>query len=275
MSFYAPYDILKHDVGEEREDSEASADKAWHSDGKRGFLFYGPFLMLPPGEYMALFRLKVQAPPGAKEVGYLDVYAGEGSEKLTRYPLNPDKWPIPYAYRLVKIPFRVTQPYPVQTRGFFHGAKDATVALDFVMIQPPGLEEDIRLEAEDFFSKAGRVARDDRATQGICLETSGSPPAGEPVLEEAFVYLAAGRYHVLCVARGAGETIAALRLRRVGRSWSWRDFDIRGGESQEAFETSTGALNLAAGGVYGISLWPARGSLKAVDYISFTLAPAI
>jgi len=274
MSFYAPYDILKHEVGEGREDSEASTGKAWHSDGRESFLFFGPFLMLPPGEYMALFRVRVQAPPGAKEVGYLDVYTAEGSEKLTHYPLRPDEWPIPYAYRLVKIPFRVTQPYPVQTRGFFHGAKNATVALDFVMIQPQGLEEDIRLEAEDFFSKAGRVARDDKATQGICLETSGSPPDGEPVLEEAFVYLTAGRYQVHCVARGAGETIATLRLRRVGRSSGRQDFDIRGGESEEAFETSTGALNLAAGGVYGISLWPARGNLKSVDYISFSLDSA-
>jgi hypothetical protein len=121
----------------------------------------------------------------------------------------------------------------------------------------------------------GRVARDDRATQGICLETSRLPSGGEPVLEEAFVYLAAGRYQVQCVVRGAGQTIATLRLRRVGKSSSWREFDIRGGESEKAFETSTGAMNLATGGVHGVSVWPARGNLRSVDYILFTLEPAI
>ncbi len=273
--FYVPHDVLLHQVGEQKEDDEAIAGKAWCSDGKQGFLFFGPFLMLPPGDYVASFRVRVEAPRELPEVGYLDVYSGEGTELATRRPLKPSDWPETYGYQFVEIPFRVGQPQPVQTRGFFSGEEKATVALDFVVVRRAGLGENIRLEAEDFFSKVGRVAKDEKATQGICLEVTSPPPDGEPVLEEAFVYLAAGRYQVQCVARGAGETIATLRLRRVGMRSSWRDFDIRGGKSEEAFATNSGALNLATGGVYGISLWPARGSLKAVDYISFILGPLI
>jgi len=271
VSFYVPHGAFRHQVGEQKEDDEAITGKAWCSDGRQGFLFFGPFLMLPPGEYVAAFRVRVEAPRELSEVGYLDVYAGEGTELATRLPLNPSDWPETYGYQFVEIPFRVSQPQPVQTRGFFLGEEKATVALDFVVVRRAGLGEDIRLEAEDFFSKVGRVARNEKAAQGISLEVNGRPPDGEPLLEEAFVYLAAGRYQMQCVAMGDGETIAALRLRRVGMSSDWRDFYVAGGNSQTGFVTSAGALNLATGGVYGVSLWPADGSLKAVDYISLSL----
>jgi hypothetical protein len=174
VSFYLPYDTLLHQVGEEREDSEASTGKAWYSNGTEGFLFFGPYLLLPPGEYAALFRVKVEAPPGTKQVGCLDVYAGKGSERLTEQPLNPADWPLPSAYRFVKIPFRVTEFHPVETRGHFDGVKDSAIALDYVMVQPHGPEEDLRLEAEDFFSQGGRLMKHNQATHGMCLTFHGT-----------------------------------------------------------------------------------------------------
>jgi len=274
ISHYVPYDVLKHQVGEERDDEEAVKGKAWYSDGKEGFLFFGPFLMLPPGEYVAVFRVRVQAPREAEEVGYLDVYTGEGTEVRTRHPLRPSDWPEAYGYRFLRIPFRVTQPHPVQTRGYFNGGKDATVSLDFVIVERERQEGDIRLEAEDFFSPGGGVAKDDDATQGICLKIAGTPTPGEPILEETFIFLSTGRYELRCAARGAGERIAILRMRRVGATSHWRDFDVQGSEG-DRFHVSGASLNLATGGVYAVSLWPAGKGLKAVDYISFSLKTPI
>ena len=268
ISFYLPYDALEHEVGQERKDSEASTGKAWYSNGTQGFLFFGPYVMLPPGDYAALFRIKVQAPPGTKEVGRLDVYARTETEGLSESPLNPADGPVSSAYRLVKIPFRVTQPHPVETRGRVHAVKDSALALDYVMIQPQTSEETVRLEAEDFFSQGGSLQRDDNATQGICLKFAEPFAKGKPLLEETHVLLRPGRYTVQCVARGKGEQIALLQLRRIGGGS--HSIPVAGG-SPENFRVSGGTLNVATEGVYGVSLLPAGEGLDAVDTISFTL----
>lgn len=268
--YYVPYDLLEHQVGEETDDAEAIRGKAWTSRGEKGFLFFGPFLMLPPGKYVAVFRVKAEAQHDTAEVGYLDVHTGEGTELATKHTLNPSTWPQPQGFRFVEIPFQVTQPQPVQTRGFFDGGKGASVSLDFVLIRGEKAGEDIRMEAEDFFSDLGRVAKDDGATEGICLALSGPPAQGKPVLEEAFVFLTAGRYEVCCSASGVGESVATVRVRRVTATPEHRSFDVRGGKGEEGFVVSKGVLNLATGGVHGVSLWPEGKGLKAVDYISFT-----
>ncbi len=268
VSYYVPYDLLKHQVGEERDDPDAIAGKAWASDGKKGFPFFGPFLMLPPGEYVAAFRVSLEASRELPEVGYLDVYTGEGTELATRRPLSPSDWAETYGYRFLEIPFQVTNPHPLQTRGFFTAGRNATVSLDFVLVKKEDTGESIVLEGEDFFSQAGRVSRDDKASQGICLRFSGPLRRGKPILEETFVFLRAGRYEARCAARGERGTVAALRMRRIGASPYSRSFDVQGGGEEGDFQVSGGSLNLATGGVYAISLWPVGDGLKAVDYIS-------
>ncbi|NQT83763.1 hypothetical protein HQ563_12100 [bacterium] len=275
VSYYVPYNLLKHQVGEESEDDEAITGKAWRSRGRGGFSFFGPFLMLPPGEYVAVFRVKVEAPRDAPQVGYLDVYTGEGTELATRQPLNPSDWPEPHGYRFVEIPFRVALPHPVQTRGSFAGVKEATVWLDFVLIRGKKQGQTIRLEAEDFFSSVGRVVKDGEAKEGVCLGISGSPKRGEPILEEAFIFLKAGRYEVRCSAKGEKGKMATLQMRRIAATRHYQRFDVQNGEGGEGFTVSKGVLNLATGGVHAVSLWPAEKRLKAVDYISFTLMSRI
>lgn len=275
LFYYVPYDLLEHQVGAERDDYGAIKKKAWSSRGGEGLLFFGPFLMLPPEEYVAVFRVKVEAPRDVPQVGYLDVATGEGTEFATRQPLNPSDWPEPHGYRFVEIPFRVTRPHPVETRCFLAGERTATVSLDFVLIERKNQGRNIRLEAEDFFSSVGRVVKEAKATEGICLGVSGLPPRGQPLLEETFVFLAAGRYEVCCSARGEGGKMATLRIRRVAATPHYRLFDVSGGEGEGDFAVSKGVLNLATGGVHAVSLWPAGKRLNAVDYISFTLMSGI
>ncbi len=275
LFYYVPYDLLQHRVGAERYDYGAIRKKAWSSKGGEGLLFFGPFLMLPPGEYVAVFRVKVEGPRDVSQVGYLDVATGEGTEFATRQPLNPQDWPEPHGYRFVEIPFRVTRPHPVETRCFLAGEKTATVSLDFVLIERKNQGQNIRLEAENFFSTVGCVLKEAKATEGICLGVSGLPPRGQPLLEETFVFLAAGRYEICCSARGESGKMATLRMRRVAATPHYRRFDVSGGkgDGEGDFAVSKGVLNLATGGVHAVSLWPAGKRLNAVDYIFLALVP--
>jgi hypothetical protein len=266
---YVPCDALQHQVGEPSDDPGAVEEKAWSSDGREGFLFYGPFLMLPPGEYVAVFRVMVGGRQDLPEIGYLDVFTGDGNELSTRHALKPSDWPETYGYRFVEIPFQVSRPHPVQTRGFFNGNEEAALSLDFVMIKRQGQGENISLEAEDFFSTGGRVSVDKEATEGISLEIVKPVARGKPILEETFVFLPAGRFEVSCSARGSRNLLATLRIRRSGASTASRTLDVRGGDG-ENLVVSQASLNLATGGVYGVSLWPAGKGLEAVDCISFT-----
>ncbi len=272
VGYFVPNDLLNHQVGEEVTDADAMTGTAWKSGRQNGFLFFGPFLMLPPGEYVAMFRLKVDGPKDLTDIGYLDVYTGEGTEQATKHVLPPSDWPTPSQYRFVEIPFTVDRPHPVQTRGVIEEAKRATIWLDFVFIKSARLGDAIRLEAEDFFSTIGRVALVEEATQGICLATAGRTPSGEAVLEEAFVFLKAGRYEVRCSTKGRQGKVAELRVRRIGKESSVNRFDVRGGGEVNRFVVNEGVLDVAADAAYGVSLWSTGKGLRAVDYISFSPA---
>lgn len=110
-----------HGIGHEVSDDRASGNKAWEAvEGQEesGALIYGPYRELPPGDYLALFRLCLSpGPEGEAEdtVATLDACVDYGrtllaSRDLVAVDLQPDTYvsvPLAFRYRGGKLECRV------------------------------------------------------------------------------------------------------------------------------------------------------------------------
>ncbi|MBN1917793.1 MAG: hypothetical protein JW889_07790 [Verrucomicrobia bacterium] len=267
LTRYVPLDQLKRQVGRLIEDNEAQDGQALISDGREGQLFYGPFAVLPGGDYVALFRIKAHAFKPTDEIGVLDVYAKRDKTPPPAGPLVVLKltgadWQEADGYRLVEVPFSLDGAQVVETRGWFSGTPGASLALDYVFIQSAPRGNTIRLEAEEFFHAPARLVEAHDASQGLLLEFDEQAETGQAALEERFVLLDAQTYSMTYGTAGLADR------RLLG------DFQIRraGGDAL-ACDAKEATFEVEQRAVYTISFQSA-GHLKHLDYVELMLVEA-
>lgn|GEM_PF-1234163 len=113
---------LPHQVGGVVEDREASWGEALHAGraDTGGFLCYGPYDILPAGEYRALFRLKV-GEGGARGavVAAIDVAADTGQTVLARQEIRTEDFDIPGRYQEFELEFTNPKTQALEFRVYF------------------------------------------------------------------------------------------------------------------------------------------------------------
>ncbi len=269
LSRYVPTYHLKKQVGRKIEDTEAIDGRAWASDGREGQLFYGPFAVLPTGQYVAIFRIKAHAANDDNEIGTLDVYAKRDKtpapgKPLVELKLTGAEWSDAGRYRFIEIPFELEGTWVVETRGWFAGTPGTSLALDYVFIQsaPSRRSGPLRIEAEEMFHAPGQLAEEADASQGYLLKLEELSDRDAVILEERFLLLDKGTYRVTCAARQP-PYISMTR---------WLVLVRHAGDSdpilQPSFELN---FTIPERAVYGVSVQALAGGPEAVDYIE--LAP--
>ncbi|HZT43186.1 MAG TPA: GxGYxYP domain-containing protein [Chthonomonadaceae bacterium] len=86
---------LAHRFGQAEPDAPAGGHLVWAALREKtepGWIVYGPYLPLPPGRYLALFRLK-RIGDGAGPVATIDACTGGGTNILARLDLSADDLP--------------------------------------------------------------------------------------------------------------------------------------------------------------------------------------
>ena len=83
---------MSHGIGRAVDDPAAESGHAWEArstiDTAEGYLLYGPYLDLSPGDYVAFFRLKLQEEAGAEPVASIDSCLNFGHDTLAAMDLN-------------------------------------------------------------------------------------------------------------------------------------------------------------------------------------------
>jgi len=262
LSRYVPIDYLKKHVGHEIADDDALDGRAWASDGRADQLFYGPFAVLPTGDYVAVFRIKAHADKPTDEIGTLDVYVKRDKtpapkEPLAARTLTGARWKESNGYQFVEIPFRLDGAQVVETRGRFAGTPGTSLTLNYVFIQSTHTGDTIRLEAEEFFHTPAHLVEDEDASQGYALKPDEPADGDQLVLEERFVLLDKGIYHVtcaICQGPGAYSFTGIVGVRRAGD-----DAPIR--------EAARVTLTVPERAVYAVSAQMPVTGPDAIDYI--------
>ncbi len=140
-----------------------------------GHLAWGPGALLPPGRYLARFRLQAGAADRAGEIGAVAIGLKGQAQPLARLALNPGDFPDPRAWMDVPLAFALADTSWVEARVDFNGR--APLALNLVLIDfadqrcGPGV-----LEAEDLLRQGGVVAPDPAASGGLAVLAHGLPP---------------------------------------------------------------------------------------------------
>ena len=259
LTRYVTLDYLRKHVGREIQDDDALDGRAWASDGRNGRLFFGPFAVLPTGEYVAIFRVKAHAADAGDEIGTLDVCVESGRRVLAERKVTASN-----GYHFVEIPFQLEGTQVVETRGTFTGTPGSSLALDYVFIQSKPRGEAVRIEAEEMFHAPAVLAEEPTASQGFHLKLDGHTVRGETILEERFLLLDAGTYEV---------TSAARQSPLVSMAQAWLVVRVAGGD--EPVSRGAGSaltFEVPERAVYGVSLKTAGAHLETVDYIE--IAPA-
>jgi hypothetical protein len=259
LTRYVPIDHLKKQVGREIEDADAADGRAWASDGRRGQLFYGPFAVLPTGEYVATFRIRVQSAGPDEAIGTLDVCVESGERVLTQHELRGST----AGYTFVELPFALEGTQVVETRGGFAGTPGSSLALDYVFIESTRPSEAMRIEAEEIFCAPAKLVEDPSASQGFSLKFEERLPPDAPPTEARFVMLDEGTYRVTCVARPT----ATLVVKAIGAAEAAMRLDVKSGAAPGELATSSAIFRVPSRGVYGVSVEAAPDGLDALDCI--------
>jgi len=106
-----------------------------------GFLTYGPYVRLPAGEYVALFRLKGENFRPEKRIATLEVVADKG-EVLAREKLFSEAFTRPGSFQEFEVSFILDKPGLVEFRTYFHGRQGALFVDHITVLVPkdPGIQ---------------------------------------------------------------------------------------------------------------------------------------
>ena len=134
---YESADLLQA-TGRLRADQEARHGRAAWGDptaDTEGFLCYGPYDILPAGEYQAWFRLKMStgAARGAV-VAFIDVAADTGQTVLARREIRAEHFVIPDRYQEFDLEFTNPRTQPLEFRIYFAGT--AALWVDEIRVVP-------------------------------------------------------------------------------------------------------------------------------------------
>jgi len=270
LTRYVPLNSLEKDLGKEIQDEAAIDGRAWAADGRRGRLFYGPFAVLPNGDYVAVFRIKAHAANPDDEIGTLDIYVKRDktpppAEPLVVVQITGADCMDAEGYRFVEVPFTLDGTQVVETRGWFEGVPGTSFALDYVFIQSTATSETIRIEAEEMFYTPTNLVENRAASQGFLLTFKESAPETNHRLDERFLLLDAGTYRLGW--HGSGGVAAVRRVTADGSEPVASAFIPR--NENGALGTALSRFDVPRRGVYAVDV---KGRLDRVDYIE--LAPA-
>jgi hypothetical protein len=134
---------LPYQVGQDIPDSNDSTGISrvgLHGKHKRGFLTYGPYIKLPPGEYVALFRLKGKDLESGKNIATLDVAADKGRKVLAERELFSEDFTESGLFQDFKVPFALNKAHHVEFRTYFHGEPGRLFIDSITMLAPRSLD---------------------------------------------------------------------------------------------------------------------------------------
>lgn len=101
------------------------------------FIWFGPYITLVPGNYTAVFRMKVDNLPEGKAIK-LDVWSNSlpQRERIASYDVYGKDFSKPFAWHTFSMPFNIIErTADVEFRGL-EAASDVTICLDYVEVAP-------------------------------------------------------------------------------------------------------------------------------------------
>lgn len=104
-----------------------------------GFLTYGPYMELPAGEYLALFRLKGEDFQPGKRLATLEVMTDK--RELARVKLFGKDFIEPGVFQEFKVPFTLDKAGEVEFRTYFHGLSGKLFVDNITVLVPKNLDE--------------------------------------------------------------------------------------------------------------------------------------
>jgi hypothetical protein len=167
-----------------------------------GLLAQGPGSLLPPGRYLARFRLQAGLAVSPGELGALEIGLKGQAEPLARRALTAADFSGSADWVDVPLPFALNDALWVEPRVIFSGR--APLALNLVLVgfagQAPGPGV---WEAEDLLRQGGVVAEDPAASGGQAVLASGLSPQIW-IMHGPYQTLEPGDYRARFYLRAAG-----------------------------------------------------------------------
>ncbi|CAO0819790.1 membrane hypothetical protein [Desulfarculales bacterium] len=130
-----------------------------------GHLCYAPFKAFPPGDYLAIFRLRRGT--GAQP-GHIEVTSDGGQSLLAQAELTTERLPADGAWHDVALPFSLTGLTVLELRCYFAGTYDLeldAVLVGFHQAQPT----DGYYRAQDLWRQTGDLLVDPKAPGGLAV----------------------------------------------------------------------------------------------------------
>ncbi|MCB2187084.1 MAG: hypothetical protein KQJ78_11745 [Deltaproteobacteria bacterium] len=181
-----------------------------------GFLAFGPYRMLPPGHYLARFRLRQGAGGPA---GRVEVAADQGQAVLAARELPARAAPSP-AWQDVALEFRLDRPRELEFRTWFSGQAD--LALDAVLVSFAGRAGlQAFYPAAELWRQAGELVPDPRVAGGQAVAARPEQTPQLFLLHGPQVTLEPGRYRAFFRLARQGQPPPGAILAEVAAA---RDF---------------------------------------------------
>jgi hypothetical protein len=187
---------LPRRVGKIASDPDASGGRVVFSGAEegRGYITYGPYTVVPPGSYSAIFRMRTSNITTDGSVVELDVVEDLARRTLARREVTASDLAGSSGYQDVRLSFQVDQPRELEFRVLGMGM--AEIWMDYIYVLREGQEDPPgRVEAEAAFFRPFRVTEDRSASGGEAIRIE--PNEIEKTLPfELRRRLPAGRYNV-------------------------------------------------------------------------------
>jgi hypothetical protein len=212
---------LRYSIGQDRIDPDDSTGVSRVSSGQciNGFLTYGPYVELPRGSYLALFKLKGKGFQSEEQIANLEVTADNGHALLARKKLFAKDFAIPGSFQEFELPFTLNSANKVEFRTYFQGAS-GELFVDHITVTPGKTSsegkswiERVSFQSEDLPHDTGYDIKDSNDSTGVSRVSLGKPVGGF-LTYGPYKELPAGSYLVSFRLKGkdlqSGEQIATL-----------------------------------------------------------------
>lgn len=161
-----------------------------------GLLASGPGRSLPPGDYLARFRLRLKNPLAGPQAGRLEVAQAGQAAPLAARPLLAGDFPAPGQWVDLALPFRLETTTPVETRVF--SAAGAPLELNLVLVGFAGMGQGPgSWESEDLLRQTGAIDADPKASGGLAVHATAGLTPPLYIQHGPYQTLEPGRYRAL------------------------------------------------------------------------------
>jgi hypothetical protein len=173
-----------------------------------GVLAYGPGRALPPGRYLARFRLRADAAGVQGALGRVEVASPGQGEPLAGRDLTPSDFPHPGQWTDLALPFSLATTAMMECRVHFSG--QAPLALNLVTVGFQGTADGPGAwQAEDLLRQTGVVVQDAQASGALAVMARAGQDPPIYLQHGPYVTMEPGRYRALFHLR-AGQAPPAV-----------------------------------------------------------------